>query len=159
MVVGSLALLGAACGAGSTSQAALGSPADPGTAGLRAAATAWSHAFLTGNVIDIRNLEGAQCLSTPAVDAAMGAGLLAATRTLMMERHLDAPLASIRITGVQLRNVTATTGEAEVQYALPAGVAGSDNWVQYGYQDGQWKVTNCRPPIGGESSSSYNLLR
>lgn len=71
-----------------------------------------------------------------------------------MERHVGVPLTSIRITGVQLRNFTATTGEAEVQYNLAPSVAGNDNWVSYGYQDGRWKVTNCYAPIGGQSSSS-----
>jgi hypothetical protein len=70
-----------------------------------------------------------------------------------MEHYLAVPLASIRITGVQVRDVTATTGDAEVQYALPASVVGNDNWVSYGYQYGQWKETDCHAPIGGESTS------
>ena len=80
-------------------------------------------------------------------------GYLRAMR-VEMERYTRVPLASIRAIGVQVRNVTATTGDAEVQYNLPASRAGNDNWVTYGYQDGQWKVTNCHAPIGGESSSS-----
>ena len=50
--------------------------------------------------------------------------------------------------------MTATTGDAEVLYALPAAVAGNDNWVSYGYQHGKWKVTDCHYPIGGESVSA-----
>ena len=50
--------------------------------------------------------------------------------------------------------MTATTGDAEVLYALPAAVVGNDNWVSYGYQHGKWKVTDCHYPIGGESVSA-----
>ena len=71
-----------------------------------------------------------------------------------MERFTRVPLASIRVNGVHVRNVTATTGDAEVQYDLPPSSVGNDNWVTYGYQNGQWKVTNCHAPIGGESTSS-----
>ena len=52
-----------------------------------------------------------------------------------------------------MRNATATYGEAEVDYELPASVVGNDNWVTYQYQDGQWNETNCHAPIGGESES------
>jgi hypothetical protein len=71
-----------------------------------------------------------------------------------MEHDLGVPLASIKIDGVQVRDITATSGDAEVHYALPASVVGNDNWVSYGYQDGKWKVTDCHAPIGGESSSA-----
>jgi hypothetical protein len=102
---------------------------------------------------DIRSLEGAPCLSTPTVAPALLEAYLEAMRA-EMEHQLGVPLVSIRIDGVEVRNVTATTGEAEVEYALPASVVGNDNWVSYGYQHGRWKVTNCDAPIGGESTSS-----
>ncbi len=130
-----------------------GLPTATGTAGLRAAARAWSSAFLTGTVANIRSMEGVPCLSTPTVSPAVLQGYLAAMRA-EMERHLGVPLASIRIDAVHVRHVTATTGDAEVIYALPPSVVGNDNWVTYGYQDGQWKVTNCDAPIGGESTST-----
>lgn len=109
--------------------------------------------FLTGTVASIRSMEGAPCLSTPTVSPAVVEGYLKAQR-VEMERYLGVPLASIRIKGVQVRDATATTGDAEVQYALPASVVGNDNWVSFGYEDGRWKVTNCHAPIGGESSST-----
>ena len=143
----------AACSTGSSSHTAPGSPTDTGTAGLWAAATAWSNAFLTGTLVDIRSMEGAPCLSTTTANSTVMESYLRGMRAAM-EHHLGAPLGSIRITGVQVRNVTATTGDAEVQYALPASVVGNDNWVSYGYQGGQWKVTNCHAPIGGESQSA-----
>jgi hypothetical protein len=146
-------VVAAACSAGAGLHTLRGSPAEPGTAGLRAAATAWSDAFLTGTVADIRKMQGASCLTTTHVTPHVLAGYLTALRT-EMKHQLGVPLDSIRITGIQVRDVTATTGDAEVQYALPASVVGNDNWVSYGYQDGQWKVTNCNAPIGGESSSA-----
>ena len=124
-----------------------------GTPGLRDAARAWSHAFLTGTVADIRSMEGSSCLSTPTANPMMVDAYLKGMRAAM-EHHLGVPLGSIRIKGIRVRNVTVTSGDAEVQYALPASAVGNDNWVTYGYQDGQWKVTNCHAPIGGESSSA-----
>ena len=78
---------------------------------------------------------------------------LSAMRTAV-EHYLGTPLRSVRITGVRVRNVTAESGDAEVQYALPASVVGNDNWVSYGYQEGTWKVTSCHAPIGGASRSA-----
>jgi hypothetical protein len=142
----------APCGAGASSPTAKGTP------GLKAAARAWSRAFLTGTVANIRSMEGASCLSGPSVAPTVAEGYLRAERTAM-ERELGVPLASIRIKGVEVRDVTATTGDAEVHYALPASVVGNDNWVSYGYQDGRWKVTDCHAPIGGESSSPSKPAR
>lgn len=99
-------------------------------------------------------MEGASCLSgSPSVNPAVAEVYLRGERAVM-ERHVGVPLDSIRITGVRVRNVTATSGEAEVEYALPASVVGNDNWVTYQYRHGQWKETSCRAPIGGESQSS-----
>jgi len=143
----------AACSIGSTSSSTPTSPTDPTTAGLRAAATAWAHAFLTGTVADIRSMEGTSCLSgTPTLNPTLLEAYLGGLRA-EMEHHLGVPLGTIRITGVRLRNVTAISGEAEVEYDLPASSVGNDNWVTYQYQGGHWKETNCHAPIGGESQS------
>jgi hypothetical protein len=53
-----------------------------------------------------------------------------------------------------VRNVTDTSGEAEVQYDLPASAVGNDNWVTFERHNGHWKVSDCHAPIGGSSSSS-----
>jgi len=71
-----------------------------------------------------------------------------------MRRRLGRPLDAIGGRAVRVRNVTATTGEAEVQYDLPRSVVGNDNWVEFRLENGRWKVSNCHAPIGGESSSS-----
>ena len=98
-------------------------------------------------------MEGTPCLSNSTANSTAMESYLRGLRAAM-EHYLGAPVGSIRITGVQVRNVTATTGDAEVHYALPAPFVAYDNWVSYGYQDGQWKVTNCHAPIGGESTSA-----
>jgi hypothetical protein len=97
-------------------------------------------------------MEGPSCLSTHTFSPTEEKDDLRAQRA-EMEHYLGVPLSSIRITGVQVRDVTSTSGDAEVDYALPASVVGNDNWVSYAYQDGQWKVANCQAPIGGQSSS------
>jgi hypothetical protein len=145
-------VLCAACSSGAISHTSFRLPTDKGTLGLSNAARAWSEAFLTGTIANIRSMEGASCLSGPTVAPTVAEAYLEAQRA-EMEHYLAVPLASIRIKAVQVRDVTATTGDAEVQYALPAAVVGNDNWVSYGYQNGQWKETDCHAPIGGESTS------
>src|ERR1700691_2748200 len=111
MAVGSLTVLCAACSTGASSHASHGPPAQMGAAGLRAAATAWSHAFLTGTLADIHSMQGASCRSGNHVSPTVVDAYLKAMR-LEMEHYVGVPLSSIRITGVQIRNVTATTGDA-----------------------------------------------
>jgi hypothetical protein len=72
----------------------------------------------------------------------------------VLEHNLGVSLASIKVTGVRVRNVTATSGEAEVQYNFPTSVIGNDNWVTYELHGGSWKVADCNGPIGGSGSSS-----
>src|SRR5579872_2364232 len=151
MAVGSVTVLCAACNTGTSSHPSLGSPTDKGVPGLRNAARAWSKAFLTGSIAEIRGMEGAACVSAPTAAPRAQEADVRAMRA-ETERSLAVPLASIRIKGVLVRRVTATSGDAEVRYELPASVVGNDDWVAYGYQDGQWKVTDCHAPIGGESS-------
>ncbi len=128
-----------------------------GTAGLRAAAMAWSRAFMTGSVADIRNIEGGPCHSIPKAVTSSALEVYLTRVRAAMAHYFGMPLGSIRITDIKVRNVTASTGDAEVQYALPASVVGNDNWVSYGYLGGQWKMTSCRPPIGGESTSTSGM--
>lgn len=155
IAVGCLALCCAACGTASASAADAGTAVTttPGKVGLRAAALAWSHAFLTGTVADIRYMEGSPCRSGPSLSPKILDEYLKGTRA-EMQKYVGRRLSSIRITGVRTRNVTASTGDAEVEFALRAAVVGNDNWVSYGYQGGRWRVTNCHAPIGGESSSA-----
>ena len=98
-------------------------------------------------------MEGTQCRSGPTVNPTLKEEYLRGMRA-EMKKYLGHRLGSIRITGIRTRDVTASTGEAEVEYALPASVVGNDDWVTYGYESGRWRVTNCHAPIGGESSSS-----
>jgi hypothetical protein len=130
-----------------------GSPTEKGIVGLRAAAVAWAHAVFTGTVADIKGMEGSPCRSGPHYSPTVLNEYLTGMRA-GLQHSLGAPLRLIRITGVRTRNVTATTGDTNVLYALPATVVGNDNWVTYGYQHGKWRVTSCHYPIGGESVSS-----
>jgi len=151
LLAGCLIVPCAACSIGSTASSSPASPSDTTITGLRAAAMAWSQAFLTGTVADIRSMEGAPCLATGS--ATLEAEYLRGLRGVM-QQHLGIPLDHIRVIGVQVRQATATSGQAEVEYDLPASVVGNDNWVTYQVQDGRWKETNCHAPIGGESQSS-----
>jgi hypothetical protein len=71
-----------------------------------------------------------------------------------MRRALGRPLAKIHVRDVELRNVTANRGEAQVIYNLPQAKVGNDNWVEFTRHRGHWKVSNCHAPILGNSSSS-----
>jgi hypothetical protein len=75
-----------------------------------------------------------------------------------MQKHFGGSLDKIRITGVTVRNVTGTSGEALVDYDLSARVVGNDNWVEYTIHEGRWKVSDCHAPIGGESSSASGMV-
>jgi hypothetical protein len=151
--VASLAVLCVTISSAMASGSPPGSPSEKGIVGLRAAAVAWAHAVFTGTVADIKGMEGSQCRSGPHYSPTVLNEYLRGMRS-GLQRTLGTPLGLIRIIGVQTRNVTATTGDADVLYALPAAVVGNDNWVTYGYQHGKWRVTSCHYPIGGESVSS-----
>jgi hypothetical protein len=142
-------LLCAGCGSPSAEPRIPAAVHDPTTAGLRAAARAWSAAFLTGTVSDIEQMEGGSCHATgnPTFLTEYLRGLRAA-----LQHHLGVSLDKVRVTGVLVRQMTVTTGDADVQYNLPASVVGNDNWVTYQYQGGQWRETSCHAPIGGEST-------
>lgn len=58
------------------------------------------------------------------------------------------------VRGVEVRDVTATRGSAQVLDDLPESKVGNDNWVEFRLHRGAWKVSNCQAPIGGHSSAS-----
>jgi hypothetical protein len=72
----------------------------------------------------------------------------------VMRKYLGRPLDKIKISGVAVRNVTSTSGEALVEYDLPATVVGNYNWVSYTVHNGRWKVSDCHAPIGGQRTAS-----
>jgi hypothetical protein len=99
-------------------------------------------------------MQGPECTSdAPKYSAEFLDNYLRAER-LVMGRHFGRSLDKVRIRGVRIRNVTSTTGEAEVVYDLPESKVGNDNWVLYRLHDGRLKVANCNAPIGGESSGA-----
>jgi hypothetical protein len=153
VVVAALAM--SSCGSGSSTVASSSSTvATTGPKSLQEAARTFAAAYLTGSVDDIAALMGPECLDGPSVHAAKDQAAAAAqlrTDRADMEQQLGAPLGAIKVTGVSLRNVTASRGEAKVDYDLPK--AGNDNWVTYARHDGVWKVADCAPPIGESSTS------
>jgi hypothetical protein len=158
VAVAFLALLGIIMNTGLASGRPPASPVDKGIAGLQAAALAWVHAVFTGTAADIEGMEGSQCRSGPHYGPTVLSAYLKGMRSAL-QHTLGTPLGSIRITGVRTRQVTATTGQAEVLYALPTAVVGNDNWVSYGYQRGMWRVTSCHYPIGVKSVSASASAR
>ena len=74
-----------------------------------------------------------------------------------MRRQLGEPLDEIRISGIELRNVSARRGEAQVLYELPVSKVGNDNWVEFTLHHGQWKVSDCKAPILGNSTAAVPL--
>ena len=121
------------------------------TAELRRAAERNFDALRTGTIAEILELQSSSCLTGEPVTAEGEAELQAFRNEL--EDFLGVPLDEIAVTGVDVRDVTATSGEAEVRYDLPDSVAGNDNWVTFERREGEWKVSNCHPPIGGFSDS------
>jgi len=121
---------------------------------LRAAALAWANAYMSGTPQSMLSLQGPEC--APQTHATFNER--AAEAELRQLRHQiqlhvgEAPSA-IKISGVRVRNVTARSGEAEVQYDLPPTAVGNYNWVTYQLHGGRWLVADCHAPIGGESSS------
>jgi hypothetical protein len=130
-------------------------PGDKSVEGLRAAALAWSRAFLTGTPAEIFAMEGPECRPATATTLSNDtiSAYLAGERA-MMKQHFGMPLDAITEHGVSVRNFTGTTGEALVQYDLPESKTGNDNWVTYALHGGAWKVADCHAPIGGSSSSA-----
>jgi hypothetical protein len=72
----------------------------------------------------------------------------------MMRKELGVPLDEVPVRGVELRDVAATHGSAQVLYDLPEAKVGNDNWVEFRLHDGAWKVADCYAPIMGHSTAS-----
>jgi hypothetical protein len=160
VAVGVVGVLAYGCSSGHGSTAVPTStvalpPAGNSTASLVATARAWANAFLVGSLGDIKALQGPECADR--------SGTTFATRTVtlylqseraVMQKYFGRSLDKIKIGRIVVRNVTSTSGEALVEYDLPAAVVGNDNWVSYTIHDGRWKVSDCHAPIGGSSSSN-----
>ena len=146
------ACVGCSGGSSPTSSVLIPAPREP-AGSIQAAAISWARAFLTGTPVDIKGMEGGQCTAnSPTYSPTFLAAYLKAERE-NLERSIGMPIDRLRITAVDTLNVTATQGQAEVQYNLPISSEGKDNWVTYQIENGRWKETNCHAPIGGESQS------
>ena len=154
LVAGALVamVLSTAASAG-TSVAPPRAEGDP-TAALGAVARAWATAYLTGTAVEIRALQGPECRtgSTQPLHTATVRKALRQMRQTM-EDGLGVDPADVRIVGVETRNVTSRSGEAQVQYDLPEAKVGNDNWVTYAVDRGRWRTAECQVPIGGFTPS------
>ena len=120
---------------------------------LKTVAREWTEAFITGSVREIRSLQGPECASPKTVKPSVQRAYIVTMRRAM-SRVLGVELHEIEIVDIELRNVTPTSGEAQVIYNLPLAKAGNDNWVEYRRHGDGWKVANCHAPIGGQSVSA-----
>ena len=93
---------------------------------LKGTAIATAKAWLTGTADDIMRYEGPACGPKQRADVtpAKAAAALKELRA-PLESLVGRPLKTVKIRGVRVRNVTASSGEAEVEYNLPASVAGT----------------------------------
>jgi hypothetical protein len=132
-------------------------PATPkSTSELRAAAIAWARVFLTGTLHELRSMQGPECrpaTTRSTLPLSVQDAYFRALR-LSMRHYAGRALSKIRILDVEMRNVTATRGEAQVVYDLPISKVGNDNWVEFTVHRGRWLVSDCKAPIGGNSSAS-----
>jgi len=135
--------------------ATAGAGASDPAAGVRAAALKWERVFLTGTPTQILAMEGPECRkpsSTTAPRAVMDAYLAGQRR--MMRSTLGVPLRKVPVRGVEVRDVTETSGSAQVLYDLPESKVGNYNWVEFRLHGGTWKVSDCHAPIMGHSSAA-----
>jgi hypothetical protein len=159
VVLVSLVPLLVVAGCSSTGKAHAATPVSRAPAiSLKSSALALARAYLTGTPDDIAALQGSECLAetrrpTPEEERE-AVKQLEQLRSRLQQRLGVAPNA-IKFRGVKVRNLTGTSGEAEVQYDLPKSLAvGNDNWVIWKLRAGKWKVSDCHLPIGGYSESS-----
>jgi hypothetical protein len=162
-------LAAAGCGSASKASTSPGSAArsggtapalstEPGVAGLQAAARAYAQAWLTGTAGEIEHLRaGAPCGPDGAPNSANPPTLtesqLSGLRSIIT-RMVGRPLDQVHITSIETRDVTTTRGEAEAVYDLPESATGNDNWLEYRYADGRWRVDGCKLTIGGSSEQA-----
>jgi hypothetical protein len=119
------------------------------TATLRTTSVAWAHALLVGSLDEIATILDSKCawpdISTAADRKASELYLQHIRTVLRSEMQMD--LKAVKIRSVALRNVTASSGEALVEYELPPSAVGIENWVNYRLNDGQWRVVACQLPV------------
>ena len=136
--------IGAVCAACGSANAV---PSATGVAGLRQAAEAYAGATLNGRFGGVERALSPECRATDHITAE---NLPSAEVT--WQRQLGVSFSSIRVTGVDVRDVTPTSAQAEVTFNLPVG---NDNWVHYVLDDGKWSVGGeCVVPVGNFESSS-----
>ena len=133
---------------------------------LRAAVLTTAKAWLTGTLGDVLEAQHGGCgfpeVRAADVDDSSWAAPAWRRLRVALQHRMGVSFASIKIRGVLVRNLSATGGEAEVQYDLPPSVAGDDNWMRYRFDGVRWVPIHCGPPIGisaeGRKTSSRNHI-
>lgn len=115
---------------------------------LKHAALTYASATLFGPFESLESILSPECRSSDDVTS----------ETLPLARSLwgnlmGVPLARIRATGVEVRVLTATSAQAEVEYNTAK--AGNGNWVTYVMDKGHWLVGGqCATPMGNFYSTN-----
>ncbi len=147
MAVGTVGVIVSAFVGSATSGSAPPPRSGGGIAALKHAASEYARVTLNGGFAEFEAALSPECRSTDHITA----------QTLPLAREMWEEFSgfsfhSVRITGVRVRNVTSTNGQAEVTYNLLK--AGNDNWVTYALVRGAWKVAGqCATPIGNTRES------
>jgi hypothetical protein len=114
---------------------------------LKQAALTYASATLSGPVARLDAVLSPECRSSDHVVSEV----LPIARS-MWASLMGISLSRIRTTGVRVRDLTATSAQAEVEYNTPK--AGNDNWVTYVLDKGHWLVGGqCATPVGNSQSS------
>lgn len=161
LAVAAFVVAGASCrsssakSSGSTISSAGAAASTPTEAGLRAAATAYASAFLTGSYKDVSNALDPSCAESGPSSSGLASGDAWLRRfRLALKREVGIDAATVKIRGVAVRNYTGRAGDAEAQYALAQSAVGNDNWNSYAFSDGRWHIAGCdlKAPIGGQDT-------
>ena len=130
---------------------------EPTQAGLKAAAIEYAYAFLKGSYRELIAVLDPACV--PTGQAELSARIALGDRELrrfqgLVKQHTGIEPAKLAITVVDIRNFTATAGEAEAHDGLPVSVEGNDNWNSYAFSGGRWHIDGCsmKFPMGGQGT-------
>ena len=129
-----------------------------GTDSLKTTAADYAQAYLASDLNAMTRIQDPSCLgsveSDPAAppDAEQDWSSLKTVWNAKLRDDLGVSPDFVKVTGVRVRDLTATTAAVEVEYDQPISVTGDQNWVRYALRDGQWK-NDCMAPIGNGSKN------
>ncbi len=117
---------------------------------MKHATLTYAQAVLTCSSADVKASLSPECRSADHITAQIWSLF-----RRFGERELGFSFDRIKVTGVQVQDVTTTSAQAEVEFNLSA--AGNYNWVTYVLDNGRWKVGGqCAMPVGHSEFSSFS---